>query len=72
MHKENIFDLFNNQHANDKPEKKTPDNVVTSEQVPDDVVKPEEPAADPKTPAEDPEDPAPEGTPAGEKGGEDV
>lgn len=67
MHKENIFDLFNAQHANDKPAEPIPADVVTPEQVKEEVVTPVEPAPEPQPPAA-----APEEASAGEEGGEDV
>lgn len=67
MHKENIFDLFNAQHANEKSADPVPAEVVTPEQVKEEVVTPEEPAPEVQPPAA-----APEEQPAGEEGGEDV
>ena len=67
MHKENIFDLFNAQHTNEKPADPVPAEVVTPEQVKEEVVTPDEPAPEPQTPAADPGE-----QPAGEEGGEDV
>jgi hypothetical protein len=63
MHKENIFDLYNQQ--NPAPEKAAvPENVVTAEEAKSDPVPAEpETAAEPEAPA-----PEPEAETAGEEG----
>ena len=65
MHKENIFDLFNQQNPAPDPKAAVPENVVTAAEAKTDPIpaEPETPA--PETPAPEPE--APEAT-AGEEG----
>ena len=66
MIKKSIFDLYNEQHAADQPAEVVPENVVTPDDVKEDVVTPD---PEPETPT-----PAPEAAEAstGEEGGEDV
>lgn len=74
MHKENIFDLFNQQNPAPDPVAAAPDNVVTAAEAKTDPI-PAEPKEQPEaTPALEPQPPAaaPEESIAGEEGGEDV
>ena len=74
MHKENIFDLFNQQNPAPDPVAAAPDNVVTAAEAKTDPI-PAEPKEQPEaTPAPEVQPPAavPEEQAAGEEGGEDV
>ena len=71
MHKENIFDLFNQQNPVPDPKAAVPENVVTAAEAKTDPI-PVEPEKQPEeTPAPAPETPAPEPeAAAGEEGAE--
>lgn len=68
MHKENIFDLFNQQNPAPDPAAAVPENVVTAAEAKTDPIpaEPETPA--PETPAPEPEAPEAPDAAAGEEG----
>lgn len=69
MHKENIFDLFNQQNPAPDPKAAVPENVVTAAEAKTDPIPAEPEKQSEETPA--PETPAPEPeAAAGEEGAE--
>lgn len=69
MHKQNIFDLFNEQNPAPDPKAAVPENVVTAAEAKTDLI-PAEPEKQPEVaaPAADPAEPAAPETDAGGEG----
>lgn len=72
MHKENIFDLFNQQNPAPDPKAAVPENVVTAAEAKTDPIPAEpEKQPEPATPAAEPAEPAAPETDAGGEGATD-